>query len=96
MKTKIEGGGGYRDETASLVAENARLRAELAHIRHPRRRLGAAAAVVGLDVVTALTLRPWFNGASDAKFWAACGLVGLLALVAGVFAFGAFGAPKRH
>jgi hypothetical protein len=87
--------GSYRDETASLVAENARLRAELERIRHPRRRLGAAAGLVAFDVVVGLGLRPWFNGGNDAKFWLACAVVALLALGAAWFAFGAYGTPRR-
>jgi hypothetical protein len=81
--------GSYRDETTSLAAENARLRSKLARTRGPRRRLGAAATLAALDIVMALALRPWFNGASDAKFWAACALVSLLALGATAFAVSA-------
>jgi hypothetical protein len=72
----------YRDETASLVAENARLRAELARLRAPRRRASAAVALFGSDVVAVLLLRPWFNGGSDVKFWAAVVISLVLTLVA--------------
>jgi hypothetical protein len=93
-ESSVSSEGSYRDETASLVAENARLRAELERIRHPRRRLGAAAGLVAFDVVVGLGLRPWFNGGSDAKFWLASAVVALLALGAAWFAFGAYGAPR--
>jgi hypothetical protein len=86
--------GSYRDETASLVAENARLRAELVHLRHPRRRLGAAVAIVVADVATAMALRPWFNGGSDVRFWAACAIVAALGLAAVACALGAL--PRRR
>jgi hypothetical protein len=84
---------GYRDETASLVAENARLRSELARVRGPRRRAAAAAVLVVVDIVSALTLRPWFNGGSDAKFWAATVIVAVLTFGAVACALGAV--PRR-
>jgi hypothetical protein len=77
---------GYRDETASLAAENARLRAELARVRAPRRQLVSAAVLFASDVAAVLILRPWFNGASDAKFWAAFAISGALTLAAIVYA----------
>jgi hypothetical protein len=84
---------GYRDETASLVAENARLRTELARVRGPRRRAAAVVALVVADVVTGLALRPWFNGGSDAKFWMATLLVAALTFGAVACAFAAI--PRR-
>ncbi len=83
----------YRDETASLVAENARLRAELARVRGPRRRAGAAAVLALADVVTGLALRPWFNGGSDAKFWLATIIVAVLSFGAVACALSAV--PRR-
>ena len=85
--------GSYRDETASLAAENARLRNELSRLRSPRRRAAAAAALVVADVVAGLALRPWFNGSSDAKFWVATVLVAALALAAIACALGTV--PRR-
>ena len=60
----------YRDENESLRAENERLRAALARRRGARR--GFTVALVAL--------RPWLNGESDAKFWAALLIVGTLAI----------------
>jgi hypothetical protein len=78
----------YRDETASLVAENERLRAELARIRAPRRRAAGAMALLASDVVAVLLLRPWFNGESDAKFWTALLISASLTLVSIAYAVG--------
>jgi hypothetical protein len=79
----------YRDETASLVAENERLRAELHRLRAPRRRAAAAVALLGADFAAVLLLRPWFNGASDAKFWSALAISAALTLLAIGYAVGA-------
>jgi hypothetical protein len=77
---------GYRDENASLVAENARLRTEIERLRGGRRRLWPAAAVLASDFAAVLLLRPWFNGGSDAKFWAAVTISLALAISATAFA----------
>jgi hypothetical protein len=84
---------GYRDETASLVAENARLRSELARVRSPRRRAAGAVALAAADVTAGLLLRPWFNGGSDAKFWLAAILVA--ALTFGAVACAVSAVPRR-
>ena len=76
----------YRDENASLLAENARLRAEIARLRGPRSRLAPALALLASDFAAVLLLRPWFNGASDAKFWAAVAISAALALGAVAYA----------
>jgi len=75
----------YRDENESLRCENERLRIELAKKRVPRP--GVALVLGALDVVLVVVLRPWLNGTSDARFWAALGFiaaVGLLAVGAAV------------
>jgi hypothetical protein len=59
----------YRDENESLRAEIARLEAELAKRRVAHGRLAILLVVV--DFVAVMVLRPWLNGPSDAKFWAA-------------------------
>lgn len=86
----------YRDETASLAAENARLRAELAHLRAPRRRATAAVALFGSDVVAVLLLRPWFNGGSDVKFWAAVGISVALTVMAIGYAVATLGRSRSE
>lgn len=68
----------YRDENDSLRAENERLRAALARRRGVRR--GVTVGLVGLDFAAILALRPWLNGGSDAKFWAALLIVVSLAI----------------
>ena len=78
----------YRDETASLVAENERLRSELARLRAPRRRTASAVALIASDITAVMLLRPWFNGESDAKFWAAVAISVALALAAMAYALG--------
>ena len=83
----------YRDENASLVAENERLRGELARLRAPRRRASTAVALVASDAAVVLLFRPWFNGESDAKFWIAVGVSLLLTL--GTIAYAADAAGRR-
>jgi hypothetical protein len=85
----------YRDETASLVAENERLRAELERQRDPRRRTGRALALIASDFATVLLLRPWFNGGSDAKFWAAVAISVALATAAIAYALMPPAGPRR-
>jgi hypothetical protein len=81
---------GYRDERASLVAENERLRAELARIRGPRRRASTAVALLAADVAVVLLLRPWFNGSSDAEFWTAAAVSLTVTVAAIAYAVDAF------
>lgn len=84
----------YRDENASLVAENERLRGELARLRAPARRTrraSTAVALVASDAAVVLLFRPWFNGESDAKFWVAVGVSLLLTLAAIAYAVDAAG-----
>jgi hypothetical protein len=80
----------YRDENASLAAENERLRAELARVRAPRRRASTAVALLASDAAAVLLFRPWFNGASDAKFWIAVVVSVSLTLGAIAYAVDAF------
>jgi hypothetical protein len=76
----------YRDEIASLRAENERLRVELAkrRVSHPI----LALLLAGLDLVLVVMLRPWLNGTSDGHFWAALASVGLLGSLAAAAALG--------
>jgi hypothetical protein len=85
----------YRDETASLVAENERLRGELERLRGPRRRTGQALALVASDFAAVLLLRPWFNGGSDLKFWAAVAISVGLAAAAIAYALSPAARPRR-
>jgi len=67
----------YRDEKESLRAENERLKEKLAEKR--RRGVPWAAVVLALFAVGAFfLLQPWLNG-SDIRFWAALGILLLLA-----------------
>jgi len=83
----------FRDEVESLRRENERLRAELARTRHPSAgRTAVAFALIGVDVLTAMVLRPWLNAGSDARFWGALVILGAITLAAG----GAGLSYKRH
>lgn len=84
----------YRDENASLVAENARLRAEIERLRGRRGRIVPALALFASDFAAVLLLRPWFNGGSDAKFWAAVAISAALAI--GAIAFALSPAPAAR
>lgn len=67
----------YRDEKESLRAENERLRAQLAE----KKRRGVPWAAIFLAACTVgafFLLQPWLNG-SDIRFWAALGILILLA-----------------
>ncbi len=79
----------YRDETETLRAENARLRAALA--KHRRGGRGVAVALVALDFVAIEVLRPWLNGGSDLAFWGGAAVVVGLAVSAVWSAVGARG-----
>jgi tRNA nucleotidyltransferase/poly(A) polymerase len=79
-------GGPYRDENESLRAEVERLRAELAKRRVAHGRL--AILLVLLDLGALLVLRPWLNGPSDEKFWAALAILAGIAVAAGASAIG--------
>jgi hypothetical protein len=75
----------YRDENESLRCENERLRVELAKKRVSRP--GVALVLAVTDLVLLVLLRPWLNGTSDARFWAALAfitMVGVLAVGAAV------------
>ena len=76
----------YRDETESLRAEVARLRAELAARRVSDGRL--ALFLVAVEFFAIVTLRPWLNGPSDVKFWFAVAVVAGIAVAAGASAVG--------
>jgi hypothetical protein len=65
--------GPYRDETESLRAEVARLRAELGARRVTQGKL--ALLLVAVDFVAIIALRPWLNGTSDLKLWTGLGVV---------------------
>jgi hypothetical protein len=69
----------YRDENETLRAENARLRARLLSRRGGR---GRTLSLLALDFVAIIFLRPWLNGASDAKFWGGVAVVAGIALAA--------------
>ena len=85
----------YRDETASLVAENERLRAELERHRGAGRRTGQALALIASDFAAVLLLRPWFNGGSDAKFWGAVAISVALAGAAIAYVLSPGASPRR-
>ncbi len=75
----------YRNENESLRAENERLRGELGS--RARVRILPAAALVILDGVAFVFLRPWLNEGSDAKFWSA---IAVLVVIAGLAVASAF------
>ncbi len=76
----------YRDETESLRAEVARLRADLARRRVAHGKV--AVLLVAVDFGTILALRPWLNGPSDAKFWGAFAIVVGIGIAAAASALG--------
>lgn len=79
----------FRDEIETLRRENERLHAELARARTPRLpRLGASAALLAVDAVVAMALRPWLNAGSDAGFWGALAILGAITLAAALAAVG--------
>ncbi len=79
----------YRSESESLRAENERLHRELARrARGGRPQIRWAFAFVGGEVVAILLLRPWLNGTSDVRFWAALAILGGIAISAALAAFG--------
>jgi hypothetical protein len=80
----------FRDELEALRRENERLRAELARRRRSRPLLGLAIAAGA--VPAALTLRPWLNGDSDLRFWAALIILSAVTLTAAWATVG----YKRH
>jgi len=63
----------YRDENESLRAEVERLRAELAARRVTHGKL--AVALVAIDFLAIVALRPWLNGRSDVQFWLGVAIV---------------------
>lgn len=73
-----EGPGAYRDERASLTAENARLKAELAGLQE-RRRSGALRALIALGMVALdagvfTVIVGLVNAPRDADVWLGWGL----------------------
>jgi hypothetical protein len=79
----------FRDELETLRHENQRLHAELARARTPRvPRLATSLALLGVDVVAAMMLRPWLNGGDDARFWGALSVLGVITLAAALAAVG--------
>ena len=57
----------YRDDRPSLVAENARLRKELAKTR--RRRAWPVVAALVVYVVLVTELQGWLNGTDPVRYW---------------------------
>jgi hypothetical protein len=77
----------YReDELENLRAENERLRKALAARRGAHG--GLALLLVGVEGVALLLFRPWLNGASDLRFWAALLVLGGIAAAAVVSGYG--------
>jgi hypothetical protein len=76
----------FRDEVETLRRENERLRALLSQVR--RSRPVFALALAGADIAGAIALRPWLNDGSDARFWAALGLLGAVTVAAAWAALG--------
>jgi len=76
-----DGRSAYRDERATLAAENARLTAELAALHGARRsRLGRAAlalATVAADAWVFTLVVGWVNAPSDAGVWLGLGVAAL-------------------
>jgi hypothetical protein len=79
-------GAPYRDELESLRRENERLRAALSKRGSTYPKL--ALILVALDVVLAVVLRPWLNGANDSRFWTAVSALAGLGLAAAALAIG--------
>jgi hypothetical protein len=79
-------GAPYRDELESLRRENERLRAALWKRGSTYPKL--ALILVALDVVLAVVLRPWLNGANDSRFWTAVSALAGLGLTAAALAIG--------
>lgn len=73
-----DGPNAYRDERATLAAENARLKAELAALQGARRsRLGRASlavATVAADAWVFTLIVGWVNAPSDAGVWLGWGV----------------------
>lgn len=73
-----EGPGAYRDERASLTAENARLKAELDGLRGRRRsraqRALIAVAMVAVDAGVFTVIVALVNAPRDADVWLGWGL----------------------
>lgn len=61
----------YRDDRPSLVAENERLRRELARSR--RRRAWPAVVALAVYVLLLTELRQWLNGTDPVRYWVALG-----------------------
>jgi hypothetical protein len=79
----------YRDENESLRCENERLRAELCELSKKRVSHPVVSLLLaGLDLALLVVLRPWLNGSSDARFWAALVCLGVLGIAATAAAVG--------
>jgi cell division septal protein FtsQ len=69
----------YRDDRPSLVAENERLRRELAKTK--RRRIWPAFLSLGAYVVLITELRDWLSSSNPTQYWiAVVSIVGALGL----------------
>lgn len=73
-----DGRSAYRDERATLAAENARLKAELAALHGARRsglgRAALALATVAADAWVFTLVVGWVNAPSDAGVWLGWGV----------------------
>ena len=74
--------GPYRDDRDSLLAENRRLRRQLAV--HPRVRAWPALAALAVYAVALVTLADWLHAGSALRYWVAVAiLIGSLVAAAG-------------
>jgi hypothetical protein len=71
----LRGPDPYRDERPSLLAENARLRAEITRLK--RRRALPAVASLAAYLVILTELGDWLNGTDPVRYWVALLSLGL-------------------